>query len=49
MCDGGLEDNIKMDLQGTGYEIVDEIYLAQGIYQCRVFFENNNGAASLTS
>jgi len=30
-----MKDNIKMDLQGAGYEIVDGIYLTQGIYQCR--------------
>ena len=34
-----IEDNIKMDLQGAGYKIVDGIYLAQGIYQCRVLLK----------
>jgi hypothetical protein len=26
-----IEDNIEMDFQGAGYDIVDGIYLAQGI------------------
>ena len=30
-----MEDNIKMDLKETEYEIVDIIFLVQGICQCR--------------
>jgi hypothetical protein len=31
-----MGNNIKMDLNGTGYEIFDGIYLARDIYQLRV-------------
>jgi hypothetical protein len=34
-----MESNIKMDLKGAGYEIVDGIYLAQDIYQCRALLK----------
>ena len=34
-----MEDNIKIDLKGAGYEIVDGIYLVQGIYHCRALLK----------
>jgi hypothetical protein len=34
-----MENNIKMDVKGAGYEIVDGIYLIQGICHCRALLK----------